>query len=429
MLLFLESLLPVGAFLVELATLIFLILYVRGTFRPRINYRVVNFPSPDSPRFLPAIASLSNSLTTSGRITQIVHNIDEMQNARVEAISRAQRSVHFETFYMTPGDRADAFAEAIIDRAKSGVDVQLIVDSYGARTLDSNYWEALRSAGAKVFIFNPFNWKAPSTYAGRTHRKLLLIDGRYAYVGGAGVSHCWDGVPKTGNNPWFDVEFRLEGEIVSTLEGIFMQHWTFCGGVADYSLQLFDPKPEGDRAILLTPGDRPSYRSSSIRALFQTCIIAAKERIWISSPYFLPDPSSRELLIAAKNRGVDVRILTMGERTDKKFVHYASYELYGELLAANIDIQEYQPSMLHAKLILVDDCWVSSGSANFDPRSFFHNDELNFSTDEPGLVREVEGLFEEGFSQSRPVSATEWRKRSLLQRLIGRFITFFQWQL
>jgi cardiolipin synthase len=405
-------------------------LYIRGTFRDRVEYRVQNLPDPASPRFPLVVASLSNAPIASGQITGIQSTPDRIQATRLETIQSAKRTLHFETFFMTPGQRADRFADALGDRARAGVAVQCLVDSYGSRTLPSSYWNRLRSAGVDVRWFNRFNWKAPASYGGRTHRKLLIVDGKTALIGGAGISDLWDGSAKVGDTqPWFDCEFRLEGAVVATLEGIFMQHWMYAGGLADFSRVALPEARPSDRPIVVTPGDVPNYRSSPIRALFQTCILAATQRIWLASPYFLPDRASRQFFIAAKQQGIDVRILTTSSRSDKRFVYYASRELYNDLLSGNVEIYEYQPSMIHAKLLLIDECWASAGSANFDPRSFFHNDELNFSTGDRQFVRQVEQLFQQAFARSRRVDRIEWEQRPWQQRIIGRLAGFFQWEL
>ncbi|MEC4819593.1 MAG: phospholipase D-like domain-containing protein [Scytonema sp. PMC 1069.18] len=419
-----------GASILILGLLLILVFYFRGAFRDYIDYRAINVPSPDERRFAVALASVSNSLGTTGGVTNFWFEANEIQPARLEAIRSAKRCIHFETFFMTPGHRANDFADACIERAAAGVEVQLVVDHYGTKKLSDTYWKQLKAAGVEVRFFKPFSWKAPFDYAGRTHRKLLLIDGKIALIGGAGISDFWDGQKKFGDRaPWFDFEFRLEGAIVSVLEGMFMQHWTSAGGTVDLSAENFNPSPPTDPLILVTPGDDPSYRSSSIRALFTTAILAAREKVWISSPYFLPDYQSRQALIEAKKKGIDVRILTCGPHNDKKLVYYASTELYGYLLRAGIKIHEHQPSMLHAKCLLIDDRWISAGSANFDPRSFFHNEELNISTAEPQMVKQVEQLFHIGFERSKLVTMADWRTRSLWKRAIGHLVLFAQSQL
>lgn len=415
--------------LLGLALTVLVSLYIRGAFRQPVKYKVKNSPVPGEPRFPLTLTGLSNSLGTSGVVTNFWSTIDEIQQARLEAIKSAKRTIHFETFFMTPGRRANDFAAAVAERAAAGVKVQIVVDSYGTKDLPKRYWKQLEAAGVQVVFFNEFNWRAPANYAGRTHRKLLLIDGKYVLIGGAGISDMWDGVESEYTQPWFDVEMRLEGEIVALLEGIFIQHWIYSGGVADLTGDLLKPYPANNPLITITAGSNPTYRFSPIKALKQNMIIAARKRIWISSPYFLPDQNSRELLIESRHSGVDVRILTTSTRTDKKFVYYASYELYGELLKGGIEIYEFQPSMIHAKMLLIDDGWVNTGSANFDPRSFFHNDELDISTATPKLLKSIEEAFKQGFAQSQRVRLQDWQQRPAWKRLVGNTVRFVQWQL
>ncbi|MGB7056433.1 MAG: phospholipase D-like domain-containing protein, partial [Geitlerinemataceae cyanobacterium] len=283
-------------------------------------------------------------------------------------------------------------------------------------------------------FFNPFNWKAPLDYAGRTHRKLLIVDGKFALIGGAGISDLWDGKEKEDDTqPWLDVELRLEGEAIGFLSGIFSQHWTFDDRTANFAKEKF--QTIGDREKLenltiLVPGANPSIRFSPIQTFKYNSIICARKQIWLASPYFLPDLHSIDLLVAAKKRGVDVRILTTSKRTDKKPIYYASYEHYGKLLQGGVEIYEFQPSMTHAKMLLIDDLWATTGSANFDPRSLVHNEELDICSLQPKLVRGIQKTFEKGFSQSRRILYPEWKHRSLFKhRILGNMVKFFQWQL
>ena len=408
--------------------------YLRGAFRDRIVYRVKNAPKPDEPHYAFALASITNSFITDGIITDFWNEPDAIQKARLDAISQAEHTINFETFFMTPGKRADDFAAALAERASVGVKICLVVDDYGTKDISKQYWRRLRDAGIKVSFFNSFNWKAPLDYAGRTHRKLLLIDSRFALVGGAGISDLWDGVEKGDDTqPWLDVEIRLEGEIIGILEGVFAQHWTFDDGTADLSREKFTI--ERDRKgnlnpILVVPGANPEVRFSPIRSFKYNHIICARKKIWLASPYFLPDRNSTELLVAAKQNGVDVRILTTSKRSDKKPVYYASYEHYGGLLKGGVEIYEYQPSMTHAKLLLIDDLWAVTGSANFDPRSFVHNEELDICSTQSILVKGIYNTFERGFEQSKRITYEEWKQRSLIKhRILGNAVNFFRCQL
>ncbi|WP_036476646.1 phosphatidylserine/phosphatidylglycerophosphate/cardiolipin synthase family protein [Myxosarcina sp. GI1] len=420
------------AFLV-LSLIIFVGFYLRGAFREPLRYRVKNPPHPEAARFPLTLASISNSFVTKGVITNFWNDVSAIQQARLDAIAQAQHTIDFETFFMTPGKRADNFAAAIAERASAGVKVRLVVDSYGTKDISEKYWQRLKRSGIEISFFNPFNWKAPLDYAGRTHRKLLLIDSKFGLVGGAGISDMWDGTEKKDDaQPWLDVEMRIEGEIVSILEGVFSQHWTFDDGVANLAREKLDNlEPERENHLMLViPGANPKIRFSPIKAFKYNSIIAARKRIWLASPYFLPDENSIDLLIAAKKTGLDVRILTTSERSDKKPVYYASYEHCGRLLKGGVEIYEFQPSMTHAKLLLIDDLWATTGSANFDPRSFSHNDELDICSAQPELVKGIKATFEKGFAQSKRITYEEWQKRSLLKhRVLGNIVDFFQWQL
>lgn len=415
-----------GVFFVIL--LLFFILYLRGT-RERRSCRMSNVPCLDDPHFLLAISGFSSSIATKGYVTGFWFDVEKIYDVRLEAIRNAKHTIHFETFYMTPGRRADEFAAAVSDRAQAGVEVQLLVDSYGAITLPWKYWKRIKAAGVQVLFYHKFNWREPLTYNIRTHRKLLLIDGEVAYVGGIGVSDYWDGNPKSGDvAPWLEAEIRCKGSIVGILEGIFMQHWINSGGVANLNQELFKPSSLGDSTILVTPTD-PPLEISPICTLFQVSILSATERIWIASPYFLPDTASRKALMNAAKKGIDVRILTVGPHNDKKIVYYAVRELYGDLLEAGIKIYEYQPSMMHAKVLLIDERWVSTGSTNFDPRSLFHNAELNLSLADGKLAKCVEEFFECSLPKSKRIRLSEWKKRPLWQRLQAKTALLLRSQL
>lgn len=420
-----------GGLCLGVLLVLILVLYFRGVFRDRIiPFRVKNIPGPGEGRFPLTIASVSNSVVTQGEVTGFWAEVEAIQSARLQAIRSAHTSIQFETFFVTPGQRANDFAAAIVEQAEAGVEVQLIIDAQGAKSMPQAYWQHLRAAGVEIRFFNPFDWKAPVDYLARTHRKLLLVDGKVALVGGAGVSDDWDGKAELGDTaPWLDFEIRYQGSVVASLAGVFFDHWTDLGGVADLSSQTINPTPEGQSTFLVTPEEDPTYRSSSMRSLFNALITAAQERLWLASPYLLPDRETRRLLAQACQRGVDVRILTTGPKSDKKYVYDASCQLYDQLLAAGIELYEYQPSMMHAKVVLIDRHWVSAGSANFDPRSFFHNDELNLSTNQPDLVERIEQFFDTGFSKSQFVTRHQRQPRSWWERLRGRLVLFFQWHL
>jgi cardiolipin synthase len=403
-------------------------LYLQGHFRPMQSRHLKGLPT-SSPHFLATIASLSDSLTTDGKVTQFWSDIDAIQAARLQLIEQAEQLIQFETFIMTPGQRADQFAAALRQKASVGVRVQILADSYGAKKLPESYWRQLCNAGVEVRFFNPFSARAPLDYLRRNHRKLLVVDQKVAMIGGAGISDLWDG--KDGNGvPWYDFEVEWQGAVVGMLTGFFWQHWLDAGGAVDLSAHHPDVSQVAEsRSVLITPGEDPSVQDSPIRSLLHLCITSAQSRLWIASPYLLPDPFTCQLLTATHQRGVDVRIITMGPNSDKPYVYYVSRERYGPLLRQGIQLYEYQPSMMHAKLLLIDQDWVSLGSANLDPRSFFHNDELNLCSGSERLIQNVERFFEQGFHDSILVARKRWGKRPLQEKLAGRIGNLFYWQM
>ncbi len=432
------------AFIAAIAALFLIALYIRGAFRWRALLHIENAIAPQDDRFTLVLESLTKSLASEGQIVGFWDHAQAIQQARVEAIKSARSSIQFETFMMTPGQRSQDFAAAIAQKAAEGVTVQVLADAFGTRKIPDKYWSRLRSTGVQVVFFNPFDWRAPANFSGRTHRKLLIIDEQKVLIGGAGISDLWDGVEKSDDTkPWLDIEIALTGDIVAATAASFQKHWEghrIDSGTTGIDMAKVFPDSPGENEdaqsprpacpILVTPGTMPNYRDSSIETLKQTLIACARQRIWLSSPYFLPNKSSRQLLISAKQTGVDVRILTTSARSDKKPVYYASFEVYGPLLEAGIQIFEYQPSMIHAKMMIVDDEWVNMGSANFDYRSFLHNDELDLAVKSDELVQKVEQVFERGFSQSEQIGLVQWKRRSWLKhRLLGNIVRLVQWQL
>lgn len=405
-------------------------LYLQGYFQPEKNYYFNNFLPANSQDFGLVVANFSDSFIVSGKIINFWVGAKDIYSARLKAIEKAKHLIQIETYIMTPGNRADEFAEAIIKKSKAGVKVQFIVDDYGSKSIPKLYWENLEKAGVEVWKYNQFQWRSPLKNLRRTHRKLLIIDNELALIGGAGISDDWDGSPEIGDKePWLDYEVAIEGVLLTRLSGLFSQHLLDTKGVIDCVEIHLQPKQENHSEMLVTANDYPSYKDSSIRSLFQTLILGSTKRLWIASPYFLPNDNTCRILRDAKARGVDVKIITMGKHCDKPYVRKVARERYDKLFKGEISIYEHQPSMLHAKMILVDDDWISFGSANFDPRSFFQNDELNLSIKNADFAGQVETFFMKAFEKSRLITLKEWHKRPFSDRLVGYFWLLFYWQL
>lgn len=397
-----------------------LALYLRGEFRSAIHYRMVDMPDPEAETFLDAIEGISGSMPSLVDVEGFFVEAEAIFAARLAAVRQATRTIHFETFYYTPGRRADAFAEALIDRARAGVRVRMIIDAVGALATPSSYWRRLREAGCEVGFYRKFDPRAPLDFNQRTHRKLLLVDGEVALVGGAGISDDWDGFGDADSRrPWRDFELRYRGRLVAALEAFFLQNWANVDGEIDLGPEVIRPIDTGERHAFITTGSF-SIDQANLRLLYLACMNAARRRLWITSPYFMPDPNMREALIRAHDRGVDVRIVTMGPRNDRPNVYHAQREDYGQLLEAGLAIYEYQPSMMHAKSLLLDDAWVSLGSANMDPRSLFQNDELNVTIQDQGLAADIERFILDSIDRAERVDPRAWAARPRWQRLDGQ---------
>ncbi|PSN12839.1 cardiolipin synthase B [filamentous cyanobacterium CCT1] len=400
--------------------------YLRGSFSRPSACTVENVPSLDDSRFALSLEGLANSADTTGHLVGFWSEIEDVYAARNAAITSAKHLIQYETYFMTPGRRADEFAEVVTDRALAGATVQLLLDHQGTKAIPEKYWRRLRNIGVEIQFFRPLDWRAPLEYNSRSHRKLLIIDGQRVYIGGAGVSDFWDGAAFEHDvAPWLDFEVAYEGEVVSLLQGKFLQNWSSAGGCIDLRQGLHSVQKPGSTPLFITD-NTSSLNESSMRLLMQLHILAAKNRLWIGSPYLVPDDATIQALIRACQKGVDVRILTMGSATDKKMVHLASRGLYGPLLKAGIKICEHQPSMMHAKFVLVDDDWISTGSANFDPRSYFHNDELNISGLYPELAQKVEQFFLKALDNSWCLSYAEWQNRPRLEKIKGQVALLFK---
>jgi cardiolipin synthase len=405
-----------------------LLLYLLGSFREPVRYDLRHGTdlTPESHGLL--VQGLTDSIGAIGKPTGFWVEAEAIYRARLEAIRQAHHTIDFETYVMTPGRRADAFAQALAARAKAGVRVRMVVDAYGTRQLPEGYWRRLRESGVRVVRYRAFSWRAPLLYNARTHRKLLLIDNRRALIGGAGVSDRWDG--EAGQRPWRDFELALEGPVVAALTGLFYQNWL----VEGRDMDARDVATEDNRAlargsnVLVTNGS-PSQGSSSHQLLFNLHLASARRRVWIASPYFLPGPGLLGAMAAAQRRGVDVRLLTVGPRSDKPMIRWGARETYGALLEAGVAVYEYAPGMMHAKAMLVDRDSVTAGSANFDARSFFRNDELTITVQDAGLASRLEAFFQESFERSHRVEPPSWERRPTLESWVGRGLLVFRRQL
>jgi cardiolipin synthase len=356
----------------------------------------------DSDEFMQFLSAVTDGTVRRARMTRL-RNGDEFYPAQLEAIRRARKAVNLEQYELAEGRVSGEFLDALTERARAGVEVRVIVDAAGSfRTRDA-YFDGLRAAGGQMRWYNPLRLNKWQEVNNRTHRKLLVIDGESGFIGGAGIADYWR--YSTAQVPaWRDTMFRMEGEGVTGLISTFSENWLESSGeILSGQKQFgFEAKAEGPRGFVVL--STPHGGGTQARILFQALIKSARKSLRITTPYFLPDRSARAALVDAARRGIAVQILTAGPHIDHPIVRRLSRESSRRLLEAGAEIFEYQPAMIHAKLMTVDGEWSVAGSTNFDHRSFGLNDEVNLAVLDREVAAGIERDFEEDLRESRKLT-------------------------
>jgi cardiolipin synthase len=410
-----------AASVVVVVWLLYLFFFERGAFY-RTDVPVHGLNDAERWRLLGAV------LTTPVQHVETIDVLSEgpgLYPAYVAAIGKARHSVHLESYIFYPGESAKSVLAALTERARAGVKVRVIVDAIGSWRTSHGYFRELLAAGARVYRYHPLHWHMLLRWNSRTHRNLLVIDGEVAFIGGAGVADHWSRVEPA---PWRDNVYRVTGPIVAGLQGVFTENWLECSGellVGPDSLPYFPVSSAGIPGLAV--GSTPTAgRSTKARMLVQFLLATAREGIDLCSPYFLPDFGIRRELIAARERGVAIRVLTGGPYSDHGVVRRAGRRRYGKLLEAGVEISEFSSHMMHSKLLIVDGRWVLVGSTNIDPRSFGLNDEVNLLLLDAGLGAKLRGDFERDLTCSERLELETWRRRSLGERVLATLGRLFE---
>jgi cardiolipin synthase len=402
---------------------------------PGLRYRVTAAPCPiHSEEFLHLLGTLSDAQVHQNSRIGVLANGQVFYQAELAAIRGAQRSINLEAFIFRDSKIGREFVAVLAERAKAGVKVKLVLDAIGNLTTPMSLFGDLVAAGGLVRWYQPLRWYLFKRLNNRTHRELLIVDGQTGFIGGAGINDWW--LSGTWRGPaWRDTVCRVTGDLVIALQSTFAENWLessdeilmgteyFPTCVADcprLPLADSDCAAQGGLVVVSTPS---AARSTRARILFQMLLASARKSIHISSPYFLPDRSLRgELIRAARDRGVKVRVLTPGRLNNHPTTRLASRRRYGELLAAGIEIWEYQPSMMHNKCLVVDGVWSVVGSTNFDNRSFGLNDEVNLAVLGQELAARLDDDFERDIAQSRAITYDDWSSRPFTERLLATLL-------
>jgi cardiolipin synthase len=385
--------------------------------------RVRSAVAATDPRFPEFVAALVAAGVTQDDAFEVLQNGVDIFPAMLAAVDAATTRISFETFIYADGEVAASFTDAFVRAAERGVSVRIVVDAIGSSDLPDADRKRLERAGVELLVFNPVRpWTLEETNY-RTHRKVLVVDGEVAFTGGVGLADHWRGDARTPDE-WRDTQFRIVGPAVRSLEGCFYENWLEAGGTLVPALDDA-PAGQGTGTRTVTTWSGASGGSSDVKRLYLLSIAGARATIDIQSPYFVLDESTRWALDEARNRGVRVRLLTDGDRTDAGPVKDASRSAYQELLDSGYAIFEFQPSMMHVKAMIVDRHWSVIGSANFDNRSLELNDEQTLAVADPVLAETLTAAFEADVARSRRLDAGQWRQRPLAQKGREHFWSLF----
>ena len=399
-----------------LAALVALLVVNLSAGERRVAHEVQHLYAVHDPQFMRAMGLLMGPAIVPGnKVTPLV-NGDEIVPSMLEAIRGARRTVLFETFIYWSGDIGAAFAEALSERSRAGVRVHVLLDWVGSIKVDPSLVQRMRDAGVEVRMFHPLRWYHLGRMNNRTHRKLLIVDGRIGFTGGVGIAPQWCGHAQDPDH-WRDSHFRVEGPVVAQMQSVMLSNWSKTTGRVLHGPDYFPGlEPAGGQPAQMFASS-PSGGSESMLMMTMLAIAAAVRSIDIASAYFVPDRVALDALVSAARRGVRVRVITPGKHTDQDTVRRASRGLWGPLLEAGVELYEYQPTMYHCKMLLVDGLLASVGSTNFDPRSFHLNDEANLNVYDPAFVGRMTEVFEADLQRCKRMTLEHWRRRPAREKL------------
>ena len=394
----------------------------------KIEHKIERLYTSDDPQFIRSMGLLLGPPVIGGNRFEVLVNGDAIFPSMLEGIRAARETITFETFIYWSGAIGEQIASALSDKARSGVAVHVLLDWVGSSKMDKRYLQMLREAGAEVIQYHKPHWTGLGRMNDRTHRKLLVIDGHIGFTGGVGIAEEWTGHAQDEKH-WRDTHFRVEGPAVGQMQAVFMDNWVKATGNVLHGPAYFPHIDAAGDGFAHMFSSSPSGGSDDMQLMYLMGITAATHSIHLSSAYFVPDKLTINAIVEAAKRGVRVRIITPGKRIDTHTVREASRACWGDLLAAGVEMYEYQPTMFHCKLIVVDEYLVSVGSTNFDSRSFKLNDEANLNIYDRDFARRQTAIFDDDVAQSKRITLDDWRRRSLPEKLLERVAALLDSQL
>jgi cardiolipin synthase len=380
------------------------------------------------PQFVRAMGALLGPALVDGNRTETLINGDRIFPSMLQAIRAARKTITFETYIYWSGKVGKEFADALAERARAGVRVHILIDWLGSQKMEEALLDEMKRAGVEIHRYHPLKWYTLDRVNNRTHRKLLVVDGAVGFTGGVGIADEWSGDAQDPEH-WRDTHYRIEGPAVAQMQAAFLDNWMKVSGAVLHGEAYFPPLESRGPHLAQVFRSSSEGGADSMHLMYLLSLAAARERIDLAMAYFVPDDLALKALEDALKRGVRVRIIMPGTKTDAKLVRRASRARWGPILRAGGEIYEYQPTMFHCKVLVVDSLWVSVGSTNFDPRSFRLNDEANLNVyDRDFALRQIAD-FDNDLKRAKRVTYDEWNARPWTEKAWERLWSLFGGQM
>ncbi len=417
-----------GVFGALIAVLAVVVLMNFITSEKQIQTSLEHHYGVSDPQFRRELGTLLGPAIIDGNRVQSLQNGDEIFPAMLAAIHDARQTITFETYIYWSGDIGWVFARALEERARDGVKVHVLLDWLGSQKIEQAMIDEMTASGIEIQRYHPLSWYNLGRMNNRTHRKLLVVDGKVGFTGGVGIADEWSGHAQDADH-WRDSHYLLEGPAVAQMQAAFMDNWIKTSGKVVQGVEYFPPlAPAGD-ALAQVFISSPSGGGDSMQLMYLLSITAAEHTIDLAAAYFVPDELTRRAIRSALSRGVKIRIIVPGKKVDDLVVRQASRSNWGELLQAGAEIYEYQPAMFHCKTMIVDSQLASVGSTNFDNRSFRLNEEANLNVYDKPFAERLEDVFEEDLKQSRRITYQSWKNRPWHEKVLEKLSSFASSQL
>lgn len=400
-------------FLIAVIVILLLVIWSHRLHRdPRLRIEC----SSSIEELVPSLAGLSLSTAVPGNAVDVLENSD-FYDELADRIHAAQRTVHFETFLWETGELERRIAQALAERASAGLKVRVLLDGTGSSKIGKDALQRMKDAGCKVAFFHDKRLRNIGVLNDRTHRKMVIIDGCEAFVGGHCIKDEWLGDPEDGKH-FADISLRLRGPIVNSIQSAFSENWTGQTGELFVGDDVFPALEPAGKITMHAAYSKPEGSAPAVKILHHAAICLARKRIWIQNPYFIPEPAAIDAFGQAVERGVDVRVLMpAASGSDNPMVQHAGHRNFEKMLRCGVRLFEYPHTLLHQKVLTIDGVWSAVGSTNFDDRSFETNDEITLGILDAEIAARLDAIFEKYVKDAREIKLEEWSKRGWVHKL------------